>query len=486
MPPVEPTGDLAAGTIILGRYRIDGVLGRGGMGVVYAAHHTFMDQRVALKLLSSQALASPDAAQRFLNEARNAAKIPGENVCRILDVGLLETGMPYIAMEYLEGQSLEAIAIERKFVEPQEASRWVLEALVAVAHAHARGIVHRDLKPSNLLLAQREDGSTVVKVLDFGISKSLNASQQGLTTTRGFLGSPTYMAPEHIRSPRTVDARVDIWSLGVVLYELSSGFPPYDAAELGELLAAILESEPAPLASRRAGLPADFCAVVHRCLAKNRDARFQGVAELAEALAPFAGDGASALAERVRKALATRPESKPRTGLADGSGSLPAVATGTGSGPHSGPVTSDVRPEPPVPHTPVVATTGTALTHSTAHPARRQRSAAWIAGAAGLLGGIAIAMTIALSARRRAPAEATPASAVAATTSVASAPATVTPLPDPGPAQAGASAMPAEPTTRSPSAASSASARPPSTPPRRPSSRPSSGGKASGLSTSRD
>jgi serine/threonine-protein kinase len=487
---VEAGGDLTAGTILLGRYRIDGVLGRGGMGVVYAAHHTFMDQRVALKLLSSQALTSPDAAQRFLNEARNAAKIPGENACRILDVGLLDTGMPYIAMEYLEGKSLEAIATERRFVEPNDAARWVLEALLAVAHAHARGIIHRDLKPSNLLLAHRDDGSTVVKVLDFGISKSLNPSQQGLTTTRGFLGSPAYMAPEHIRSPRAVDVRADIWSLGVVLYELTSGSQPYEVEELGELLASILEREPTPLASRRAEIPPDFCDIVHRCLAKNRDWRFQNVAELAAALAPYAGNEGTVLAERVRRALAAGAESKPRASLADNSGSLPAVAAVTGPGVHSQPaaaarsdaanVPAGARVDAPAPQAPVV--TGTALTHSTSRRIGRRRSVTWVAGGAGLLCGIAIAATLVVSARHRTPPRAVPASSLAPTPAPPqpAAPASVVPLPEEPPAPPAPSASVAH----APSAAPSASARAFAPSHGHGTQRPST--KPTGLSTSRD
>jgi serine/threonine-protein kinase len=354
----------------------------------------------------------------------------------------------------------------------------VLEALGAVAHAHARGIVHRDLKPSNLLRAHREDGSPVVKVLDFGISKSLNAAQQSMTATRGILGSPAYMAPEHIRSPRTVDGRADIWSLGVVLYELSCGSAPYDGAELGELLAAILEREPLPLASRRANLPADFCALVHRCLAKNPGARFQNAAELADALVPFAGDGANFLADRVRKALNTRAESRPGPSAADASGSLPAVAAVTG----------------PPQVAPIVATTGTALTHSTAQPARRRRPVVWIAGAAALLSllcGVALAVIATLSVRHRVPPQRAPASAVTSASPVspaapaASAQPTTAPPPNDAPSQV-ASIAPVESSAPTASAPLATSARPPWAPPRRFGPRPSSGGKASGLSTSRN
>jgi serine/threonine-protein kinase len=362
------TGNLPAGTVVLGRYRIDGLLGRGGMGVVYGAHHTFMDQRVALKLLLPEALTGPESVTRFINEARHAAKIPGDNVCRILDVGLLEDGLPYIAMEYLEGKSLEAVAAERRTVDAVDAARWTLEVLVAVGHAHARGIVHRDLKPSNLFLATREDGSQVVKVLDFGISKSTDPAQPNLTSTRGMIGSPAYMAPEQLRNAKQADHRADIWSIGIVLYELVAGATPFEVETIGELFSAILERDPSPLATRAPAAPAAFCEVVHRCLVKNRDARFQDVAELAAALAPFAGPDGQSLADRVRKAVGSRGARGSGQTLPDSTGPVPASAVPSSAAASAGASTGGARaPEPPT-----AATTGTPWSQSTSTGSSRR------------------------------------------------------------------------------------------------------------------
>jgi serine/threonine-protein kinase len=358
------------------------------MGVVYAAHHTFMDQRVALKLLLPEVLDGNDAVTRFMTEARHAAKIPGENVCRILDVGLLESGFPYMAMEYLQGWSLDTILAQRRTVQPVEAARWVLEALVAVAHAHARGIVHRDLKPSNLFLATADDGRSIVKVLDFGISKSSDSAAHNITSTRGMLGSPAYVAPEHLRNPKGLDPRADLWSLGVVLYELVSGAAPFDASSLGELFVAILEGEPEPLQRRRPDAPPGFCAVVHRCLTKRLDVRFQNAAELAAALAPFAGPEGPALADRVVKALVTN--AGPRmTGSAEVSGSfqLPLAAP---------------APDPSVPTPPPIAgTTGGSPWAQSTDTSRKGRSVAVLAAIAATACAAFIVVVVALAVRRK-------------------------------------------------------------------------------------
>jgi serine/threonine-protein kinase len=289
-----------------------------------------------------------------------------------------------------------------------------------------------------------------------------------------------------------------------VLYELSSGVAPYDGAELGELLAAILEREPPPLGSRRAELPPDFCDIVHRCLAKNRDWRFQSVAELAAALAPYAGEDGHILAERVRKALTTSADSKARSAPADASGSLPAVARATGSGAHSAPsphVSSDARPDGPaalaVPPeaAPIVATTGTALTHSAAQRIGKRRSVAWLAGGAGLLCGVGIAMTVAISARHRVAPPVASGGSVASSLPVAAAPASVAPLPDEQPASPAESAAPAPvpppapvaSASHAPSVASAANGTAPRpSPPTRVRQPPRPAGKPTGLSTSRD
>ena len=203
------------GDVLAGKYRIERLIGQGGMGAVFAAEHMLLNQRVAVKLLLGELVTSGEAQARFMNEARAAARIHGEHVARVLDIGQLPTGAPYMVLEYLEGADLAQIRQRRGTLTVPEVADYMLQALDALAQAHAAGIVHRDLKPANLFLAKRHDGTNVVKVLDFGISKNLTpfgSSPQGMTNTRAILGSPEYMSPEQLRTPRSVDARTDIWS----------------------------------------------------------------------------------------------------------------------------------------------------------------------------------------------------------------------------------------------------------------------------------
>lgn len=197
------------GQVVGGKYRIERLLGAGAMGAVFAARHELLQQTVALKVMLPKIAASKPAAARFLNEARAAARIEGEHVARVLDVGHLENDVPFIALELLEGADLARVLAERGCFSQGDALLYVLQALEAVAQAHALGIVHRDLKPANLFLAQRRDGTQIVKVLDFGISKALNvqgeASPSVLTQSSSMLGSPLYMSPEQVRSSRDVE-----------------------------------------------------------------------------------------------------------------------------------------------------------------------------------------------------------------------------------------------------------------------------------------
>jgi serine/threonine-protein kinase len=281
------------GDILAGKYRIERMIGRGGMGAVYAAEHLLLNQRVAVKLLVGELVNSEEATHRFMNEARAAAKIQGDHVARVLDIAQLPSGAPYMVMEFLEGSDLSGLLKARGVLTVPEVVDYSLQALDALAQAHAAGIVHRDLKPANLFLAKRHDGSSVVKVLDFGISKNLTpmaGTPQGMTQTRALLGSPEYMSPEQLRTPRGVDARTDIWSLGVILYELLTGRMPFTGEAMGELFMQIMEANPAPVRSHRADIPAALETIVMRCLSRDPAARYQTVAELAAALKPFASD----------------------------------------------------------------------------------------------------------------------------------------------------------------------------------------------------
>src|ERR1700683_2624125 len=221
---------LAEGQILDEKYRVLRLIGRGGMAEVYAAHHQILQQTVALKVLLPAVAAIPGAAARFLNEARSAARIRSEHVAAVMDVGMREDCSAYIVMEYLEGEELNKLIGRRGHMPPTEAVDYLLQALEALAHAHAIGIVHRDLKPSNIFLARGAGGRTIVKVFDFGISKaprSPGETDESSTLSQMILGTPAYMAPEQARNAKEVDARADIWALGVILYRLLTDALPF-------------------------------------------------------------------------------------------------------------------------------------------------------------------------------------------------------------------------------------------------------------------
>jgi serine/threonine-protein kinase len=281
------------GTVLAGKYRVERVLGTGGMGVVVAALHEQLDERVAIKLLRADRLAQKDAVERALREARAAVKIQSDHVVRVFDVGTLENGSPYIVMEYLAGCDLAQLLCAEGKLDVADACSYVRQACDAVAKAHAIGIVHRDLKPANMFLAVRDDKSAI-KVLDFGISKLVSTDPHrvnpALTSTESVLGSPAYMSPEQLDSPRDIDGRTDVWSLGVILFELLTGAHPFVADTLPQLYKKIAD-EPAPsVRSIRPDVPVDLDAIVARCLAKKASERFADVTTLARALGPFAVD----------------------------------------------------------------------------------------------------------------------------------------------------------------------------------------------------
>ena len=324
MPKTENALELPApGDLVAGKYRIVRAIGRGGMGVVFAATHELLHQTVALKLLLPDVAAHPDAVSRFLNEARSAARIRSEHVATVMDVGLLDGGMAYLVMEYLEGGDLEALLLQNGALSLEEVAHCMLETLEGVAQAHALGIVHRDLKPSNLFRAVRPDGSVSIKVLDFGISKAPREDDGTATATHAMLGSPLFMSPEQVRSAKTVDARSDLWSLGVIMYRLLTGQPPFTGSNMGEVLAAILTEPHKPIAELRPDVPHAFAKIVDRCLERDRERRYANAAELAIALEPFAGARTDSVARicrvlgmRAQKSDATAPGAVMSTQLA--------------------------------------------------------------------------------------------------------------------------------------------------------------------------
>ncbi|HSC88422.1 MAG TPA: serine/threonine-protein kinase [Polyangiaceae bacterium] len=279
---------LEPGAILVDKYRVDRVLGAGGMGVVLAAHHLHLDQPVAIKTLLPEMLVNEEAVERFVREARAAVRIKSEHVARVSDVGRLESGAPYMVMEYLEGQDLAQRLAEGGPLEVEQAVEFVLQACEALAEAHAMGIVHRDLKPANLFCVRRADGLLSVKLLDFGISKAANApGELGMTKTTAVMGSPYYMSPEQMLSAKNADVQSDIWSLGAVLFELLTGYVPFAADTLPELVLRV-SSSPAPnLADLRTNVPLGLRDIVSCCLERDRSRRYANVAELAKALTPF-------------------------------------------------------------------------------------------------------------------------------------------------------------------------------------------------------
>ena len=287
----KPEIPVRQGDVLDGKYRVDSVLGIGGMGAVLAATHLQLAQRVAIKLLLSTRNDKDEIERlhRLLNEARVVAKMKSQHIARVLDVGTLDSGGPYMVMELLEGSDLERHLEERGALPVDMAVDYVLQACEAVAEAHHLGVVHRDLKPSNLFLTRSVDKRPMIKVLDFGLSKSVRGDKSSASITRPLeiVGTPSYMSPEQLRSTRDVDERTDIWSLGVILYELVSGTLPFDNTSIPDLCAAIVRDPPKPISRH---LPTGIVDTIERCLKKNPDERFKDIAELAKALAPFAPD----------------------------------------------------------------------------------------------------------------------------------------------------------------------------------------------------
>ena len=282
---MRPEGGLETGDVLLGKYQIEALLGRGGMGLVYRARHVHLNEPIAIKVLRHDVQLDEEAVTRFKREAQAAVRLKSEHVARIHDVGVFDDGSPYMVMEFLAGADLGSLVDANGPTDVPTAVDLILQACDALAEAHASGIVHRDVKPSNLFISSRPDGSHVLKILDFGISKSATGTDLSLTQTASVLGTPAYMSPEQMRSARKVDARTDIWSLGTVLYELVEGRRPFRAETFSEMcvMAAVDPHDPLIRAP-------ELEPVIARCMAKTPEGRYQSVAELAVALAPFARD----------------------------------------------------------------------------------------------------------------------------------------------------------------------------------------------------
>lgn len=319
---------LRVGTILLSKYTLESVLGEGGMGVVVSARHLSLNERVAIKFLLPAAVENPEVVARFLQEARAAVRIRSEHVARVFDVGNLETGEPYMVMEHLEGSDLSHLLQTRGPLPVEQTVDCIIQACVALAEAHRLGIIHRDLKPANLFLTTRADGSPLIKVLDFGISKAtlLGPDAVSLTQTSVAMGTPYYMSPEQLRSARSVDVRSDIWSLGITMFELLAGRAPFMGETLAELCVAVLTNETPRLREVRPDVPPELEAIVQRCLEKSPERRYQNMGELALALSEFGSASSRLLARRSASLSGAPRESLPPDLLSPGPSSPTVVS----------------------------------------------------------------------------------------------------------------------------------------------------------------
>jgi serine/threonine-protein kinase len=385
-----------SGTILAGKYRVEGVLGVGGMGQVLLVTQTHLDERMAMKLLHAPLAQDKDIVGRFMREGKATIKIRSEHVVRVLDVGLLDTGAPYMVMELLEGRDLDRLLRQTGPQPVASTIDLVLQACEALAEAHVQGMVHRDLKPANLYLTTRADGTPLVKVLDFGISKVTGAggADLGMTKTQSLMGSPLYMAPEQMRSMRQVDGRTDIWALGIIVHQLLSGEVPFQADTLPELCASILQDLPRPLREIRPDIPPGVEAAVLRCLEKEPQKRFGNVAELAAALAEHGTPSARTSAERIARVLGVHGQTGAMTSVLSTAGAQQRTPSGR---PGSGPPQSGHHPAAHTPSGPPapLASSGAALggpqvQTGTAWGGTQLRTQRNIAVVGGVIGGVVL------------------------------------------------------------------------------------------------
>jgi serine/threonine-protein kinase len=322
----EATQEIPAGTLLASKYRAVRVIGKGGMGIVVEARHEQLDTRVAIKVLLREFMAYPEASSRFLREARAASRLESQHVARVLDVGTLDSGEPFMVMEYLAGQDLSYHLRSQGALVLEDVIDYVVQASDAIAEAHTLGIVHRDLKPANLFFTRRGD-MPVIKVLDFGVSKVADESpgEMTLTQTTTILGSALYMSPEQMQSAKKVDRRTDVYALGVCLFELLARELPYFADTFPELCAKIFTQPPRSLREIRPDVPEALDAVMEKCLAREPDKRYQSVPEFVQALSPWARPLTRAQMENLFKrfqpalellpvAAPSKPSDKPAAG----------------------------------------------------------------------------------------------------------------------------------------------------------------------------
>ena len=301
-PKTMPTA-LPLGTVVGQKYRIDEVIAEGGMGVVYKGWHLILEHPIAIKVVRPELAQYPEAIARFIDEARASAQLQGIHSTHVLDIGIIDNGPPFMVLEYLEGRDLCQVLATDGPLPLTQAADYVLQTCEAVAEAHARRIVHRDLKPDNLFIQTMPDGTGILKVIDFGIAKRLGLDARPYMQRGQSCGSPDYMAPEQMNTPEQVDERADIWSIGVILFELLTNCVPFHSETVHSICVKVMTSEPIPLRSLRPDLPAEIEQIVQRCLSKQREGRYPNVGDLAQDLVPFASTEAAQSHERILRLL---------------------------------------------------------------------------------------------------------------------------------------------------------------------------------------
>jgi serine/threonine protein kinase len=295
------------GELLGGRYLVERIFAEGGMGIVCLGRHAQLEQPVAIKFLRRALSGKPSVVERFLNEGRALAALRSEHVVRVMDVGQLESGRPYLVMEHLEGIDLDALVDRDGPLSVETAVSYVLQVCEPLAEAHALGIVHRDIKPENLFLWSGGPGKDIVKVLDFGLAKQFGSPRAlAVTGPQDSIGSPCYMSPEQIVTPQSIDSRTDIWSLGVVLHRLLTDTLPFDGGSILEVLSHVLNAEPKSLLEVRPELDPELDAIVRRCLQKSPDARYATVSELSEALTGYLARRSEGALQLSRHSVASR------------------------------------------------------------------------------------------------------------------------------------------------------------------------------------
>lgn len=282
---------MQSGEVLGGKYKLERKLGQGAMGTVWSATHVTLGQRVAIKLISAEHAQSPDARARFSVEAKAAARLKSRHVVQVYDDGETEAGTPYIVMEYLEGETLESRLEREKGVHLVDAVRITGQVARALSRAHARGIVHRDLKPGNIFLARNDEDELgwTAKVLDFGIAKLDEQRDKVTTRTGAVLGTPLFMSPEQVRGASKVDARTDLYALGLCFFNMVTGHYAFDGASFADILVAIC-TEPLPnLKVIAPSVPDAVVSWFQRCCARDANQRFQSADELLDALQAAVG-----------------------------------------------------------------------------------------------------------------------------------------------------------------------------------------------------